>query len=274
MGGKLVPKVNKESSPLRGDIGLLIYFILTNKIFFRILLIFIIGWLMRFGINTLWTVNYLDPFDLIAIMYYFFMGCLATFSEVYGMLNNLPSIFELYNSIYNGVRLFNFDQYIKAKIPTVYIKPYINCDNNNPTLGNSTLTEPSSPNSTGSNKDPKIIRHEMGKLGNFALESKYSYNSDRLSKLVYYYQYGIAKGKIQLNNNKTPVLTALYSEFGPKLKALSLEYKDPKSITDEIRDKAINDIVKCDMLLDSIPQKYRIQTEYGKPVYPPQFRQD
>jgi hypothetical protein len=114
----------------------------------------------------------------------------------------------------------------------------------------------------------------MGKLGNYALESKYSYNSHRLSKLIHYYQYGIAKGKIQLNNNKTPILSALYSEFGPKLKALSLEYKNPKSITDEIRDKAINDIVKCDILLDSIPQKYRIQTEYGKPVYPSQFRQD
>jgi hypothetical protein len=229
---------------------------------------------MRFGISNLWIVNFKDPFDLIANIYYFFIVCLVTFSESLGLFGRLPSIFELYNSIYHGVRLFNFDQYIKAKISTVGIKPYLNCDNNNPTLGNSTLKERLNPDSISSNKDPKIIRNEMGKLGNFALESKYSYNSDRLSKLVYYYQYGIAKGKIQLNNSKTPVLTALYSEFGPKLKALSLEYKDPKSITDEIRDKAINDIVKCDMLLDSIPQKYRIQTEYGKPVYPPQFRQD
>lgn len=80
---------------------------------------FMIGWFIRFSINNICTVNYLDSFSLIANIYYFFIACLATFSEVYGLLNNLPSIFELYNSIYHGVRLFSFDQYIKTKIPTV-----------------------------------------------------------------------------------------------------------------------------------------------------------
>ena len=110
-------EVNKESLPLRSDIGLLIYFILTSKIFFRILLIFTIGWLIRFGINSIWTDNYLNSSELITSMYYLFMTCLATFTEIYNMLNNLPSMYQLYNSTHHGVRLFNFDQYIKAKIP-------------------------------------------------------------------------------------------------------------------------------------------------------------
>ena len=149
MVGTLLPKVNNGSLPLKSDIGLLIYFILTSKIFSRVLLILTIGWLMRFGINTILTVNFKDPLDLIANIYYFFMVCLVTFSGSLGLFHKLPSIFELYNSLYHGVRLFNFNQYIKAKVPKVDVKPYINCNKNNPTLDNSSLIV--------SNKDPKSI---------------------------------------------------------------------------------------------------------------------
>jgi hypothetical protein len=91
-GRILLPKINKESLPLKSDIGLLIYFILTSRIFSRILLIFIIGWLIRYGISSILTVNYLYFLDIITNIYYFFIACLITFSEVYGMLNNIPSI--------------------------------------------------------------------------------------------------------------------------------------------------------------------------------------
>ena len=155
MRGSRIPKFDKESLLLRSDIGLLIYFILTNKIFLRILLIFTIGLLIRFGISSLWIVNFRDSFDLIANIYYFFVVFLVTFSEYLGLFARLPSIFELYNSICHSVRLFNFDQYIKAKIFTVRIKPYLNCHNNT-TLGNSTLAEQLNPNSIGSTKNPTI----------------------------------------------------------------------------------------------------------------------
>ena len=60
------------------------------------------------------------------------MGSLVTLSEVNGLLNNLPSIFELYNSLYHGVRLFNFDNYIKSKF-TLNINPIYLVETSNQT---------------------------------------------------------------------------------------------------------------------------------------------
>jgi len=102
-------RLNSSSKPVQSDIGLIIYFLLTNRVFSKIFLFFSVGWLVRLGLTYVFIVDFSQPLDLVANVYYLFMVSLATFLKTYGLLNNLPSLFEIYNSIKHGIN-FNLKQ--------------------------------------------------------------------------------------------------------------------------------------------------------------------
>jgi NADH-ubiquinone oxidoreductase chain 5 len=106
------------SVPLQSDLGLLLYYILTKKIVTRTLIIFTIGFIFRNIINYFFNVDFSDPLNVIANMHYLFTALILVLTDNFSIFSNLPTIHELYNSIFNRVRLFNFKSDI-LKLPEI-----------------------------------------------------------------------------------------------------------------------------------------------------------